>query len=48
MDSGFTRVDERFSQIDLRFAQMDQRFMWLIGLVVVSILLPIVQRFVVH
>jgi len=27
---------------------MDRTFMWLVGLMVVSILLPIVQRFVVR
>ena len=59
MDAGFARVDERFAsleqkidqrfgQIDQRFGQMDQRFTWLTGLLVVSILLPVVQRFVFH
>lgn len=59
MDAGFAQVDNRFAQVDARFAQIDQRFgrieqrmdqsfMWLLGLLVVSILLPIVQRFVVH
>ena len=45
VDSGFARVDDRFSQIEQR---VDQRFMWTIGLIIVSILLPIVQRFVIH
>ena len=28
--------------------RMDQKFLWVIGLVLVSILLPLVQRFVSH
>ncbi len=48
MDAGFARIDERFARADARFAQIDQRFMWLIGLIAVSILLPIAQRFVVR
>ena len=29
-------------------ARMDRKFLWVIGLVLVSILLPLVQRFVSH
>lgn len=31
-----------------RFAEMDRRFTWLIGLVIVSILTPIAQHFLLH
>lgn len=43
-----TRMDQRFNAMDQRFAAMDQKFLWVIGLVLVSILLPLVQRFVSH
>ena len=45
VNSGFDRVDQRFGRLE---QSVDQRFMWTIGLIVVSILLPIVQRFVIH
>ncbi|MBV8639006.1 MAG: hypothetical protein JO322_13055 [Candidatus Eremiobacteraeota bacterium] len=59
MGAGFARIDERFAQVDTRFSQVDARFvrieqrmdrtsMWRVGLMVASILLPIVQRFVVR
>ncbi len=43
-----TRMDQRFAAMDQRFNAMDQKFLWVIGLVLVSILLPLVQRFVPH
>ncbi|MBV8639007.1 MAG: hypothetical protein JO322_13065 [Candidatus Eremiobacteraeota bacterium] len=45
VDTGFARVDECFTRLESRF---DQRFMWIIGVLVVSILLTIVERFVAH
>lgn len=42
------RVDRRFDAMDRRFDAMDQKFLWVIGLVLVSILLPLVQRLVAH
>ena len=41
-----SRIDQRFATVDQRFASMDQKFLWVIGLVLISILLPLVQRFV--
>jgi flagellar capping protein FliD len=43
-----TRIDQRFNVMEQRFNAMDQKFLWVIGLVLVSILLPLVQRFVPH
>ena len=45
VDMSFARVDERFTRLESRF---DQRFMWVMGVLVVSILLPIAERFVIH
>jgi hypothetical protein len=45
MESRFGQVDQRFGQMDQRFAQMDQKFNWVFGLIVVSILIPLVERF---
>ena len=47
-DMLLARMDQRFAAMDQRFAAMDQKFLWVIGLVLVSILLPLVQRFVPH
>jgi hypothetical protein len=42
------RLEQRFSQIDRRFEalseKLDQRSLWLMGLVLISILLPIATR----
>jgi len=43
-----TRIDQRFAAMEQRFAALDQKFLWVIGLVLVSILLPLVQRFTPH
>lgn len=48
MDRRFDATDRRFDAMDRRFDAMDQKFLWVIGLVLVSILLPLVQRFVPH
>lgn len=48
IDGLAAHMNARFDAIDKRFAEIDRRFTWLIGLVIVSILLPVVQRFVLH
>jgi hypothetical protein len=45
IDSRLAAIETR---IDQRFAAMDQKFLWVIGLVLVSIILPFVERFVPH
>jgi len=40
-----SRVDTGFVQLESR---VDQRFMWMMGLLIVSIVLPIAQRFLPH
>ena len=48
IDSRFHQIDSRFHQIDRKIdtldAKMDRRFMWIIGLLVVSIILPFIAR----
>jgi hypothetical protein len=52
IDLRLNAIDSRLvafeTRMDQRFAAMDQKFLWVIGLVLVSILLPLVQRFVPH
>ena len=40
--------DMLLARMDERFAAMDQKFLWVMGLVLVSILLPLIQRFIPH
>lgn len=40
--------DMLLARMDSLHANMDRKFIWLTGLVLVSILLPLVQRFVPH
>ena len=40
--------DMLLARMDERFAAVDQKFLWLMGLVVVSILLPLIQRLFPH
>lgn len=42
------RLDGLEQRIDSLRSSMDQKFLWVIGLVLVSILLPLVQRLVAH
>lgn len=47
-DSILSVMESRFSQVDQRFGQMDQKFNWVLGLIVVSILTPLIERFALH
>jgi hypothetical protein len=55
-DSILARLDERFDRIeeeledfrDVLTSRMDRHFMWLMGIMIVSILLPVVERFSVR
>jgi tetrahydromethanopterin S-methyltransferase subunit G len=42
------KVDATRDMLLARIDHLDQKFLWVIGLVLVSILLPLVQRFVSH
>lgn len=42
------RIDALADVIERRFSEMDTRFTWLMSLVIVSILLPVAQRSVLH
>jgi hypothetical protein len=42
------RIDALADAMERRFSEMDRRFTWLMGLVIASILLPIVQHFVLR
>jgi len=42
------KVDATRDMLLARIDHLDQKFLWVIGLVLVSILLPLVQRFVPH
>jgi hypothetical protein len=59
LEGAYEQVSQRLNGIDQRLAaleqrldslrnSMDQKFLWVMGLVLVSILLPLVQRFVPH
>jgi hypothetical protein len=59
LEGAYEQVSQRLNGIDQRLAgleqrldslrsSVDQKFLWVIGLVLVSILLPLVQRFVPH
>ena len=52
IDLRLNGIDSRLvafeTRMDQRFAAMDQKFLWVIGLVLISIILPLVQRFVPH
>jgi hypothetical protein len=59
VDVRFTQIDARFTQIDSRFDAVDRKiddvrrlseaqFRWVIGLIVVSIILPLATRFIAH
>ena len=59
LEGAYEQVSQRLNGIDQRLlgleqrmdslrGNMDQKFLWVIGLVLVSILLPLVQRFVSH
>jgi hypothetical protein len=45
-------IDQRLFGLQQRFdslrSSMDRKFLWVMGLVLVSILLPLVQRYVPH
>lgn len=42
------KVDATRDMLLVRIDHLDQKFLWVIGLVLVSILLPLVQRFAAH
>lgn len=59
LEGAYEQVSQRLNGIDQRLlgieqridalrSSMDQKLLWLMGLVLVSILLPLVQRFVPH
>ena len=48
MEGRFGLIDQRFALVDERFAQMDQKFNWIFGLILVSIVTPLIARFALH
>jgi hypothetical protein len=42
------KIDALEARIDQRFAEMDRQFTWVIGLLVVSIISPIAQHFLLR
>ena len=40
--------DTILATMENRFAQIDQRFNWMLGLIVISIIIPLVERFAWH
>lgn len=42
------RMKQRFALVDGRVADIDRKFTWLTGLVVLSILVPIAQHFILR
>jgi hypothetical protein len=55
LEGAYEQISDRLNGIDLRLAgikaridHLDQKFLWVIGLVLISIILPLVQRFVPH
>jgi tetrahydromethanopterin S-methyltransferase subunit G len=45
LDSIEQRMDKRFSSLE---GKIDRQFLWVVGLLVVSIILPIADRFATH
>ena len=59
LEAAYEQISDRLNGIDRRLdgleqrvdslrSSMDQKFLWVIGLVLVSILLPFIQRLVLH
>jgi len=42
------QLDSFRAEMERRFSAVDQKFLWVIGLIVVSILIPLIQRFLGH
>ncbi|MDE2481994.1 MAG: hypothetical protein KGN02_07370 [bacterium] len=49
-DARFAQVDARFAQVDARLAQLDGKidahFLWILGLLIVSIILPVIMHLI--
>ena len=45
MERGFAAIDQRFIAIEQK---IDKHFLWLVGLILVSIILPMVGRYAPH
>jgi len=52
IDQRFGTIDQRFDSVDRRLSSIDQKidkqFLWVIGLLIVSIVLPTVARLTGH
>ena len=52
LEGAFEQIDKRLGSIESRMASLEQKldrhFLWILGLLVVSILLPIASRVVGH
>jgi len=52
MEGAYEQIDKRLGSIENRMASLEQKldrqFLWILGLLIVSILLPIASRGVAH
>ena len=52
IEARFTNVERKIDVVEERLSgrieQLDRRFTWMMGLLVVSIVLPVAERFVLH
>ena len=49
IDRGFTTLDQRIVSLERKLEQrMDKQFFWVLGLLLVSIILPLIGRFGSH
>jgi hypothetical protein len=52
LEGGFAQIDKRLGSIESRMASLEQKlerhFLWILGLLIISIFLPIASRVVGH
>jgi len=48
IDARFATIDARFASIERRFSSFDQKFNLIFGLIAISILIPLVERYLLH
>ena len=48
IDGRFAAIDARFAATERRFASFDQKFNLIFGLIAISILIPLVERYLIH
>ncbi|MGC8485133.1 MAG: hypothetical protein ACP5O6_05800 [Candidatus Baltobacteraceae bacterium] len=48
MNHRFATIDARFAAIERRFSSFDQKFNLIFGLIAISILIPLLERYLLH